>query len=217
VHGGQQEWGINYWETYAPVVTWAAIRLVLILTLIYGWYTTQIDFVLAYPQADVECDIYMHIPNGFEIQGKTRQTHVLQLIKNLYGQKQAGCIWNQHLHNKLIELGWKQSKADECLYYYGEVLYIIYVDDGILVSPSQEKIDKQLLNLQQHFNISVEGNLADYVGVNIEKIDQQTINITQPNIIKSILQELNFEEGKENATPASSGTIVKNGEGEEPH
>jgi hypothetical protein len=47
LHGGQQEHGVSYWETYAPVVTWAAIRLVLILVLMYKWYMVQIDFVLA--------------------------------------------------------------------------------------------------------------------------------------------------------------------------
>ena len=132
IHGGQQELGVNYWETYAPVVTWGAIRMVLILVILYGWYTTQIDFVLAYPQAEVECDLFMQIPKGFEIEGKSRLTHVLQLIKNLYGQKQAGRVWNQHLHERLIKMGWEQSKADECLYYNGDVLFIVYVDDGIL-------------------------------------------------------------------------------------
>jgi hypothetical protein len=109
MHGGQQEFGKDYWETYAPVVTWALIRLLLILTLMYGWYTTQIDFVLAYPQADVETDLYMKIPKDFSIQGKTSTTHALKLIKNLYGQKQAGRVWNKHLHDKLCDLGWKQS------------------------------------------------------------------------------------------------------------
>jgi Reverse transcriptase (RNA-dependent DNA polymerase) len=65
VHGGQQELGINYWETYSPVVTWASIRHLLILTLMYGWNTRQIDFVLAYPQAEGECNIYMRIPRDF--------------------------------------------------------------------------------------------------------------------------------------------------------
>jgi Reverse transcriptase (RNA-dependent DNA polymerase) len=216
VHGGQQEFGLNYWETYAPVVTWAAIRMVLILVLIYGWHTIQIDFILAYPQADVECDIYMQIPKGFAIDGKTRKTHVLQLIKNLYGQKQAGRVWNQHLHNKLLELGWEQSKADECLYYHGDVLFIVYVDDGILVSPNKSNIETQLSCLQKYFNISVEGDLADYVGVNIEKLDNNTINMTQPNIINSILKEMNFMENtKPSATPATGGTIIK--DGDEPH
>ncbi len=218
VHGGQQELGVNYWETYAPVVTWAAIRMILILVILYGWYTVQIDFVLAYPQAKVECDLYMKIPKGFEIQGKTRQTHALKLIQNLYGQKQAGRIWNQHLHDKLLSLGWEQSKADDCLYYNGDVLFIVYVDDGILVSPNQQHIDEQLYKIKQHFNISVEGTLADYVGVNIEKQQDGSFNMTQPNIIKSILHELNFVENtKSQLIPASGGTIVKDGADQEPH
>jgi Reverse transcriptase (RNA-dependent DNA polymerase) len=75
LHGGQQEHGVNYWETYAPVVTWAAIRLVMILVLMYKWYTVQIDFVLAYPQGDVECDLFMKIPKGFEVK-RVRHTYL---------------------------------------------------------------------------------------------------------------------------------------------
>jgi Reverse transcriptase (RNA-dependent DNA polymerase) len=104
LHGGQQEFGVNYWETYAPVVTWAAIRLILALVLIHKWHTRQIDFVLAYPQADVECDLYMKIPKGFTIQGHDQSTHVLKLLKNLYGQRQAGRVWNKLLHNNFLEL-----------------------------------------------------------------------------------------------------------------
>ena len=61
IHGGQQEFGVNYWETYAPVVTWAAIRLFLVLSIICGWHSVQIDFVLAYPQTPVECDLHLPI------------------------------------------------------------------------------------------------------------------------------------------------------------
>jgi hypothetical protein len=218
IHGGQQELGINYWETYAPVVTWAAIRLILVLVLLYNWYTLQIDFVLAYPQADVECEMYMKIPKGFEIDGKTNKTHVLKLLKNLYGQKQAGRVWNQHLHKALIELGWKRSKADDCLYYKGNVLFVVYVDDGILVSPNQDNINKELKLIQERLNISVEGTLSDYVGVNIERTEDGKIHMTQPNIIKSILEELNFKENtKERSTPAYSSTILKDGLNKEPH
>ena len=218
VHGGQQEHGVNYWETYAPVVTWAAIRLLLILVLIYKWYTIQIDFVLAYPQADVECDIYMKIPRDFTIEGKDRRTHVLKLIKNLYGQKQAGRIWNQHLHNSLLELGWTQSIADDCLYYKGNVLFVVYVDDGILISPNQEAINKELEIFKARFDISVEGTLSDYVGVNIERVDDDTIHMSQPNIINSILKELNFnDDTKAVDTPAYSTNVLGPGTNKEKH
>jgi hypothetical protein len=67
VHGGQQEKGINFnfWETAVPVVQWTSIRIFLIVAIINGWHSRQIDFVLAYPQADIECDLYMAIPAGF--------------------------------------------------------------------------------------------------------------------------------------------------------
>jgi len=64
IHGGKQTYGFNYWETFSPVVRWSTIRLTLILAIKYQWPTRQLDFVLAYPQAPVECDLYMEIPRG---------------------------------------------------------------------------------------------------------------------------------------------------------
>ena len=58
VHGGQQEHGVHYWDTYAPVVTWQTVCLFLILSLLLGWQSRQLDFVLAYPQAPAEMPLY---------------------------------------------------------------------------------------------------------------------------------------------------------------
>jgi len=54
---------------------------------------------------------------------------VLRLKKNLYGQKQAGWVWNQYLHDGLLARGFKQSKVDMCVYYFESVVVMIYVDD----------------------------------------------------------------------------------------
>jgi hypothetical protein len=62
MHGGKQKQGINYWETYSPVVNWFSIRLCLMLTLLFGWRTGQTGFVVAFSQADVECDLFMQLP-----------------------------------------------------------------------------------------------------------------------------------------------------------
>jgi hypothetical protein len=72
--GKQQEHGINYWERYAPVIGWTTIRLFLILTLLNGWASWQVDFVLAYPQADIECTMYMGIPRGYTFKGSGART-----------------------------------------------------------------------------------------------------------------------------------------------
>ena len=58
MHGGQQEYGIHYWETSAPVVTWQTLRVFMILSLIHGWASHQLDFVVAYPQAPAEKPLY---------------------------------------------------------------------------------------------------------------------------------------------------------------
>ena len=56
-HGGMQTWGQNYWETYAPVVNWASVRLILAISKIHGLSSKSIDFVLAFPQADLEIPV----------------------------------------------------------------------------------------------------------------------------------------------------------------
>ena len=62
LHGGKQTHGVNYWETYAPVVGWSTIRTYLVMMLLNNWVSRQVDFVLAFPQADIECEIHMEVP-----------------------------------------------------------------------------------------------------------------------------------------------------------
>ena len=114
IDGSKQRYGIDYDETYSPVITWPAARFFLILSLIEGWHSRQLDFILAYPQADVERELYMEIPRGVSVPGAERGAHVLKLKKNLYGQRQAGRVWYDHLKKGLKSLGFVQSSVDEC-------------------------------------------------------------------------------------------------------
>ena len=94
IHGGKQEHGINYWETFSPVVRWSTIRLTFILAIKYQWATHQLDFVLAYPQAPVECDLYMEVPRGHQLYDK-RKPSATQLNQNLYVHKHTGIGWKK--------------------------------------------------------------------------------------------------------------------------
>jgi len=85
---------MNYFETYAPVVTWFAIRVMIVMGIIFNWALCQVDFVMAYPQAPIETDIYMELPQGIQTATGNSKDHVLKLLKNIYGQKQAGRVWN---------------------------------------------------------------------------------------------------------------------------
>ena len=107
VHGGQQEY----------VVNWFLVRLLLVLTLLLNWHTRQIDFVLAYSQAPIKCDLFMKMPRGIVVPGYDPKQYCLRLVKNIYGQKQAGRAWNKYLCEGPTKLSFSQSTVDECVWY----------------------------------------------------------------------------------------------------
>ncbi len=105
--GGQQTWGQDYWDTYAPVVTWASIRLLLIVAKIHGLQSKGIDFVLTFPQADLDVLVYMEWPadaNPVDVPDIDCRRYILKLNKSLYGLKQEGFNWfKKYKRDSLLE------------------------------------------------------------------------------------------------------------------
>ena len=66
-HGGMQQWGENYWETYSPVVNMLTVKLLLVIAKIHRLDSKSIDFVLAFPQADLDVDIWMELPPKLDL------------------------------------------------------------------------------------------------------------------------------------------------------
>ena len=212
IDGSRMKAGVHYDQTYAPVASWNSVRMLLALASIHGWHTKQIDYVLAFPQALVERDIYMEIPKGFEIKGANRKEYVLKIHRNVYGQKQAGRVWNKFLVDKLVnEVGFSQSKVDECVFYKGSVIYVLYTDDSILAGPSQREIDQVIADIRKaKLNITEEGDIQDFLGVNIQREDDGRITFSQPHLIDKILggMGMDSEDLKEKDTPAASSRIL---------
>ena len=113
--GSRMQKGIDYQLTYAPVVKWSSIRLTVLLTILNGWKSIQLDYVHAYPQAPIEKEMYMKVTVGFNITEGAKEDFALKMIRNIYGQKQAGRVWNKYLHRILSKLGFVQSQVDECV------------------------------------------------------------------------------------------------------
>jgi hypothetical protein len=78
---------MNYFEIYTPVVTWFAIRLMIIFRIMFYWSLQQVDFVMAYPQAPIKMDIYMKLPQGIQTKHGNSKEQVFKLKKNIYSQK----------------------------------------------------------------------------------------------------------------------------------
>jgi hypothetical protein len=110
-----QKEGINFWETYASVVSWSTVHLTLVLSLLSGLKSHQVDYVSAYTQAPLDCELSMHIPPSFEVVNNTLQfttsstkgtssNFVLEINKNVYGLQQAGNNWFIELCGSLLAM-----------------------------------------------------------------------------------------------------------------
>ena len=212
VHGGQQEHSVHYWDTYAPVVTWQTVRLFLVLSLLLGWQSRQLDFVMAYPQAPAEMPLYMRLPQGYRRRGMTRKTHALKLIRNVYGQKQAGRVWNKFMDKGMRDIGFTPSKYDPCLYYRGSVLFLVYIDDCIVFGPNDQALDqvvKDLRTCPQQFTVDDQGDVGDFLGIRIKKKRDGSIHLSQPQLIDSIIQDLHLQPGSNSKpTPSVTSTLL---------
>ncbi len=213
IDGSRMKQGVHYDESYAPVASWSSIRMLLTLTVFHEWHTKQLDYVAAFPQAPVERELYMKIPAGVKVAGGENKDFVLKLHRNMYGQKNAGRVWNDYLVKKLTkEVGFKQSRMDECVFWHGRVMYVLYTDDSILAGPDPKEIEKIMEKMRKaNLDITVEGDLEDFLGVNINRKEDGTIHLTQPHLIDSILKDLKLdqENTKAKETPACSSRILK--------
>jgi hypothetical protein len=180
LHVGKQVYGMNYFETYAPVVTWFAIRLMIIFGIIFCWALRQVDFVMAYPQVPIEMDIYMELAQGIQTKHGNSKEHVLKLEKNVYSQKQAGHLWNSLLVDKLTSIGFTTSLIDDCVFFHGDIIFMVYVDDGIYLGSNDLQLQEVIKEIQNlGLNTKDQGHPADYVGVKIKKLKDGSYEFTQ--------------------------------------
>ncbi len=211
LHGGKQEYGMNYYETYAPIVTWFSICLLIVIGILCGWALRQCNFIMAYPQAPIECDMYMELPQRIQIAEGDSRDSILKLLKNIYGQKQAGCVWNKFLLERLSSLGYKASLIDDCVFFKDNIIFMVYVDDGIFLGPDDEQFKpKQAIHDIQNagLNIKDQGHPADYVDVNIKKTKDGFYEFTQQALIDSIIQEVGLTNAKTKPVLAKVTTLL---------
>ena len=167
--GFHQQEGIDFTETFSPVVKHATIRTVLSLTVSRQWCIQQIDIQNAFLHGTLEEEVYMAQPQGYI--HPQYPNHLCKLHKSIYGLKQAPRAWFSRLTDALQLLGFKASKADPSLFIWNnqdvQVLILIYVDDIIITSKSNTAIQHVLQQLQSDFAVKDLGNLSYFLGVEV--------------------------------------------------
>ena len=214
VRGDQEIPGVDCaFDTYSPVVSWSVIRLMMILTVSLGLVSKQVDYTLAFCHAPVNSEVYVEMPRLFEKPG-----HVLRLKKNLYGMKEAPLNFFLHLKKNLEARGFKQMiDIDPCLFMSEDVVCVVYVDDCLWFSRTEEAIDNAIESLKKpepdSFLVEVEDDVAGFLGILMDKHEDGSIELKQEGLIKRILKVMNLEEASAKDTPADTKPLGKDEKG----
>ncbi len=200
--GFKQRYGIDYEDTFSPVVKVATIRTILSIAISRGWNLNQLDAQNAFLHGVLDEDVYMKQSPGYQ----QKDGYLCKLDKALYGLKQAPRAWYSRLSTKLLELGFKSSKSDTSLFFYSKgdvtMLMLVYVDDIIIASSSHDATNALLKSLNQEFALKDLGELHYFLVIEVKKVNDGII-LTQEKYAKYVLRRVNMTNCKAGNTPLS--------------
>lgn len=218
--GDKQIEGVDFFETYAPVVQWVTVRLMLVLEVLLGLKSKQGDVTCAFLHADLDENekVYVEMPQGFKQRGKNGNYKVLKLKKTLYGLRQSPREFWKYITKKLAACGLTQSKLDPCLFIGEKVICVCYVDDLIFWSRDESHIEELAEMLRSEgVDLEQESDAAGFLGVKLTR-DETTgfMHLTQSGLIDRIIAALGLDVGTINgkATPAEAKPLTKDEDGE---
>ncbi|XP_073360779.1 uncharacterized protein [Aegilops tauschii subsp. strangulata] len=213
--GFKQRYGLDYEDTFSPVVKAATIRLVLAIAVSRGWSLRQLDVQNAFLHGVLEEEVYIRQPPGYE--DKKVPHHVCKLDKALYGLKQAPRAWYSRLSSQLRRLGFVASKADTSLFIYNKanitIFVLVYVDDIIVASSSQSATNALLHDLSSEFALKDLGDLHFFLGIEVKKI-QDGIVLNQEKYANELLVRMGMKDCKPSPTPLPSSEKISAFEGQ---
>ncbi|GKD26557.1 retrovirus-related pol polyprotein from transposon TNT 1-94 [Tanacetum coccineum] len=205
--GYNQQEGIDYDETYAPVARLESIRILLAYACALDFKLFQMDVKSAFLNGFINEEVYVAQPLGFI--DFEKPDHVYKLKKALYGLKQAPKAWYDRLKAFLIKHEYKMGMVDNTLFTKKKssnlIIVQIYVDDIIFGSTCQDICDEFAKIMHDEFEMSMMGELNFFLGLQIKQIEDG-IFFNQSKYIKEMLKKFGLEDSKPMKTPMSSDT-----------
>lgn len=212
--GFSQQKGIDYHETFSPVVRYSTVRLIFALAILFKLKIDHLDVKTAFLHGEVDHEIYMAQPEGFI--DKNNEHKVCLLKKAIYGLKQSSRIWYLKVKDVLLKFGLNQSSFEPCVYFKKEndfiLIVALYVDDFIVCSNSESMKNNVKEELSKHFNLKDLGEIKQFLGMNVihDKVNN-VIKIDQKHYIHELLIRFKLLESKIAATPIEKGLKLKPG------
>jgi hypothetical protein len=207
--GCSQKAGIDYKETFAPVVKIATIRIMLSYAVYSGLHIEQMDVKTAFLNGNLGEEVYMKL----SLDGNGQS--ICKLKKSIYGLKQSSRNWNSKFDSVMQKLGFKAAKADPCLYILKdrELFILLYVDDCMILGKSMDDIRWVKKELFKSFEMKDLGKMETFLGMEIA-IDNKkgTVEISHRQYIEKLLKRFGMEDSNPCGTPMDPGTKLKDSE-----
>jgi hypothetical protein len=206
--GYRQVQGIDYQESFSPVVRYDSLRIIIAITAARNLELIQLDVTTAFLNGLIDELVFIAQPEGYVIPG--REQEVCRLNKGIYGLCQASRIWNKTLHDALIQYGLIQSTADPCVYYRITrtcfLIIAVWVDDGLVAGNSMDVIDDVIRYLNRKFEITaVPADL--FVGIVIARDrPNQRIYLSIPQFIEKTLVKFRLSDAHPLSLPVLKGS-----------
>jgi hypothetical protein len=205
--GFKQKYGIDYTETFAPVVKYVTLRIVIALAKFFGWPVDQLDVVTAFLYGAMKEVVFILVPEGMGIDS---DHDCLELLKSIYGLKQASRVWNETFDEFVRSIGFAVSDFDPCLYLKVVddqcALLLVYVDDVIVTGSSVEIIAQVKQQLKQRFEMTDSGKCKFVLGIELIDHDDGSVTLCQRRYVDDILRRFGMEECKPAASPVDIST-----------
>ena len=200
--GYTQAYGIDYQETFAPVAKLNTIRVLLSLAANLDWPLHQLDIKNAFLNGDLEEEVFMEFPPGFEPKDKRS---VCKLQKSLYGLKQSPRAWFGKFTRAVKRCGYVQCQSDHTLFLKhapcGDMTaLIVYVDDIVITGNNEGEIQKLKGFLAKEFEVKDLGNLRYFLGMEVAR-SKKGISVSQRKYVLDLLEETGMSDCKPAETP----------------
>uniref|UniRef100_A0AAV1U9V9 Reverse transcriptase Ty1/copia-type domain-containing protein n=1 Tax=Peronospora matthiolae TaxID=2874970 RepID=A0AAV1U9V9_9STRA len=200
--GFKQKYGIDYTETFSPVVKYVTLRMVVSITKYFGWTLEQLDVVTAFLYGEIKEKVLCAIPEGVEVD---EDFDCFELVKAIYGLKQTSRVWNETFHEFVCSIGFQVSDFDPCLYVKitsGEcVLLLVYVDDVLVTGSSTELIMRTKSDLKAGFEMTESGKCAFVLSIELVDNDNGSVTMCQRRYVEDVLKRFGMSYCKAVTSP----------------
>lgn len=210
--GFRQIFGIDYDDTYAPVVRLTALRVLLTVAIQKKMFVHGMDVKNAFLNGTLNHEIYMEQPDGYV--DKSNPEYVCRLNKTVYGLKQSPRAWYKTITPVLEAVGVSACPGDSGIFSGSkdgvDVLLAIYVDDLFIACTSMKVMDTIKSKLSSEFAMKDLGMIKSYLAIDIDyRREEGTVILSQGHAVRDVLRKFHMEKCKPSNTPMEAKLILK--------